>query len=109
MPVLPIVDLLILMGGFSLVVGSIFKAISLTTLYRPAILGFSSMDFVLFAGIFFGLALVLVARTWLKLNEPGMLQLQSRLRAEEAHKRAIELEQARGLAAPADAARSEGA
>jgi hypothetical protein len=42
----------------------------------------------------FGLALVLVARTWLKLNEPGLLVLQSRLRAEDAHRRVHEAEAA---------------
>ena len=107
MPVLPLVDLLILLGSGSIVIGFLLKAIAVATVYRPSILGFSSVDFVLVSGICFGFALVLVARTWLKLNEPGMLQLQSRLRAEEAQKRVLEMERARGLTTPADIPRRE--
>ncbi len=92
MPVLPLVDLLILMGTASLGIGFVLKAIALSTLYRPSILGFSSADFVLITGVCFGFAMVLIARTWLKLNEPGLLTLQSRLRAERAVRRAEEIE-----------------
>ncbi len=92
MPVLPLVDLLILMGTASLGVGFVLKAVALTTLYRPSILGFSSADFVLITAVCFGFAIVLIARTWLKLNEPGLLSLQSRLRAERAVRRAEEIE-----------------
>ncbi len=92
MPVLPLVDLLILLGTVSLAIGFVLKAIAVSTLYRPSILGFSSADFVLITGVCFGFALVLIARTWLKLNEPGLLSLQSRLRAERAVRRAEEIE-----------------
>ncbi len=92
MPVLPLVDLLILMGTLSLAVGFVLKAITVATVYSPSILGFSSSDFVLITGVCFGFALVLTARTWLKLNEPGLLTLQSRLRAERAVRRAEEIE-----------------
>ena len=102
MPILPLVDLLILLGSGSLVIGFLLKAIMLATLYRPTILGFSSLDFAVITAVCFG-ALTLVARTWLKLNEPSLLALQSRLRAEEAHRRAHEQE-ARGKAAQDDAA-----
>jgi hypothetical protein len=94
LPILPIVDLLVLLGTGSLVLGFILKSIAIATVYRPAILGFSSLDFVVITGVCFGLALVLVARTWLKLNEPGLLVLQSRLRAEDAHRRVHEAEAA---------------
>jgi hypothetical protein len=99
-PILPLVDLLILLGSGSLLVGFVLKAIALATLYRPTVLGFSSIDFVVITGVCFGLALTLVARTWLKLNEPSLLALQSRLRAEEAHRRVQEAEAANGEAAP---------
>lgn len=95
MPILPVVDLLILLGSLNLLVGFVLKAIALATIYRPSILGFTSTDFVLIAGICVALALVLVARTWLKLNEPNLLALQSRLRHEQARQRAIDLEQER--------------
>ena len=96
MPILPIVDLLVLLGTGSLLVGFVLKAIALATIYRPSILGFTSIDFVLIAGVCLAMALVLVARTWLKLNEPNLLALQSRLRHEQARQRAIDLEQGPG-------------
>jgi hypothetical protein len=48
----------------------------MTTTYHPAVLGFSSTDFALIASVCFGLALVLAARTWVKLNEPRLLSLE---------------------------------
>ena len=80
MPILPLIDLLILMSTGSLLVGFILKAIALTTRYRPTVLGFTSIDFVLITGICLGLALVLAARTYVKLNEPRMTALRSRQR-----------------------------
>jgi hypothetical protein len=95
-PILPLVDLLILLGSGSLLVGFLLKAISLATFYRPTILGFTSVDFALITAVCFGFALTLVARTWLKLHEPTLLSLQSRLRAEQAHQRVREIELANG-------------
>ena len=46
MPILPLVDLLILTGSGSLLIGFILKAVAVATRYNPAILGFSSVDFV---------------------------------------------------------------
>ena len=77
MPILPLIDLLILMSTGSLLVGFVLKAIAVTTSYRPTLLGFSSIDFVLITGICLGLALVLAARSWVKLNEPRMTALRS--------------------------------
>jgi hypothetical protein len=73
LPILPLIDLLILLSTASLLVGFVLKTIALTTRYHPAILGFSSLDFVTIAGIWLALALVLAARTWVKLNEPRLL------------------------------------
>ncbi len=92
MPILPLIDLLILLGSGSLLVGFLLKAVALATIYRPTLFGFSSLDFAVITAVCFGLALTLVARTWLKLNEPSLLALQSRLRAEEAHRRVHEAE-----------------
>jgi hypothetical protein len=78
LPILPLIDLLILMSTANLIVGFVLKALAVTTHYRPAILGFTSIDFVIIAGIFLGLALVLAARTWVKLNEPRLLGVRSR-------------------------------
>ena len=73
MLILPLIDLLILMGSGSLAIGFVLKSIDITTHYQPAILGFSSIDFVLMAGVCLGFALALAARTWVKLNEPRLL------------------------------------
>ncbi len=107
MPILPLVDLLILLGTGSLAFGALLKAISVVSIYRPAPFGFTSLDFVVITGVCFGLALVFVARTWLKLNEPSLLALKSRLRAEQAQARALDLERAAALDDPSTEVRSE--
>ena len=76
MPVLPLIDLMILSGWTSLMVGAAIKIVAMTTRYRPDVFGLSSMDFAVIAGICFGFALTLAARTWVKLNEPRMLAAQ---------------------------------
>ena len=92
MPILPLIDLFILMGSVSFAIGALLKAIEVATHYHPSVLGFTSSHFALMTGVCFAFALTLVARTWLKLNEPRLLKLQSRLRAEEAHRRVREAE-----------------
>jgi len=87
-PVLPLIDLLLLAGTGSLFVGFLLKAISITTRFQPTVLGFSSIDFVLIAGVCMGMSLVLAARTWVKLNEPRALamhreSLEERFRREQ--------------------------
>jgi hypothetical protein len=93
-PILPLIDLFLLLGTASLFVGFLLKAIAITTRFRPHILGFTSIDFVVIAGICMGFALVLAARTWVKLNEPRLLatrreSLEGRFRREQ-----LELERA---------------
>lgn len=75
-PILPIIDLLILLGTGSLLVGGVLKFVAITTRYDPAIFSFSSKDFVVIAGVFLGFALVLAARSWVKLNEHKILASQ---------------------------------
>ena len=87
MPILPIIDLLILLGWTSLMFGAVLKAIYLTTRYAPAPLGFSSMDFAVIACVCFGFALTLAARTWVKLNEPRLLDLRRRRLRDETRPR----------------------
>jgi len=79
-PVLPLIDLLILLSTGSLLIGFVLKAIDITTAYNPTILGFSSLDFVLITGICLGLALVLAARTYVKLNEHRLLSVRTHQR-----------------------------
>jgi len=78
-PILPLIDLLILMGTGSLLIGFMLKAIVITTRYRPTVLGFTSIDFVIITGVCLGMALVLAARTWVKLNEPRILASRHRV------------------------------
>src|SRR5258706_15529550 len=106
MTILPIVDLLILMGTGSLAVGFVLKGVALTTTYNPTFLGFSSLDMLLIALTCFGFALVLAARTWLRLNEPHIQALERRIGEEEARRRANEYEQRNG-ALGADPERGE--
>ena len=91
MPILPLVDLLILSGSGALIIGFILKAVAVATRYNPSILGFSSTDFVLIAGVCMGLALTLVARSWLKLNEPAVMAMRGQLGQERARERALML------------------
>ncbi len=86
MPILPLIDLLILVGWSSLAVGSVLKAVAVTTVYRPTLLTLTPMDFVVVAAICFGFALTLAARTWVKLNEPRLIRIQGR-RAEAQARR----------------------
>ena len=86
-------------GTGSLAIGFVLKGVALTTTYNPTFLGFSSMDMLLIALTCFGLALVLTARTWLRLNEPHLQALERRLGEEEAKRRAQEYEQRNGALA----------
>jgi hypothetical protein len=91
-PVLPLIDLLILMGSLSLVLGFGLKAIAITTRYQPSILGFSSIDMVIIAGVCLAFALTLAARTWVKLNEPRLLAFRRRASEAELRWQSEELE-----------------
>jgi hypothetical protein len=77
LPVLPLIDLLILLSTGSLLIGFVLKAIALTTSYRPSVFGFSSVDFVIITGLGLALVLVLAARTYVKLNEHRLLAVRS--------------------------------
>ena len=94
MPVLPLVDLLILLGTLALVVGVLLKSIAILTAFQPALLGFTSLDFVVIAGVCMGFALTLVARTWLKLNENSPNVVQRRYAAELSREREERLREA---------------
>jgi hypothetical protein len=98
-PILPLIDLMLLLGTGSLVVGFLLKAIAVTTRFQPSLLGFTSLDFVLIAGICMGFALVLAARTWVKLNEPLLLEARRKSSEERFRReqRVLESEAARLL------------
>ncbi|MCH2173144.1 hypothetical protein MK489_20380 [Myxococcota bacterium] len=71
MPILPLIDLLILMGSAFLAVGFVLKAVDITTRYAPTLLGFSSIDFVVMTLICLAFAITLAARNWVQSNEVG--------------------------------------
>ena len=87
MPVLPLIDLLILVGWTSLMGSGLLKAIYLSTMYRPRVLGLGPADFLLFAGICLLFALTLAARTWVKYHEPQLMARRSRVRQAQAGER----------------------
>ena len=103
MPVLPIIDMLIILGWTCLFLGGVLKAIRSATTYSPTLFTFSPTDLLIIAGVFLGFALTLAARTWVKLNEPKLLEkrgaadtldalVQSRVAgAEEARRTDLEL------------------
>lgn len=103
MPVLPLIDLLILLGWSSLLVGFVLKAVYLTTAYRPTFLGLTPFDLLLGAGVFLVFALSLAARTWVKLNEPRLL---ARRAAGRANGRGAEARREEAEA-PVEAARAD--
>ena len=70
--ILPLIDLLILLGTGFLTVGGLLKVMYIATVYRWAPAGFTPMDFAVLAMVCWVLALVLAARTWVKLNEPAL-------------------------------------
>jgi hypothetical protein len=79
MPVLPMIDLLILMGWTSLALGGVLKAVAITTSYRPEVLTLGPFEFFALSGICLLFALSLAARTWVKANEPEILVKQRRV------------------------------
>jgi len=78
-PVLPLIDLLILIAWTSLMWAFVHKALWLALASRFTVLGLGPYDFVLGGAVCLLLALALAARTWVKANEP--LLFRSRHRA----------------------------
>lgn len=89
-PVLPLIDLLIMVGWTSLMGAGLLKAIYLTTMYRPRVLGLGPADFLLFAGVCLLFALALAARTWVKYHEPQLMARRARVR--QAHAEDLDAE-----------------
>jgi hypothetical protein len=78
MPVLPLIDLLLLAGWTSLLVGFVLKVVYLTTSYRPTLLTLTPSDFLEVAIAAMLFAIALAARTWVKAQEPGAAALRRR-------------------------------
>jgi hypothetical protein len=76
MPVLPLIDLMILLAWTSLIVAFVQKAMGMALATRPVMFGMGPFDFVLVAGVSLLFALALAARVWVKATEPGLLRLR---------------------------------
>lgn len=103
MPVLPFIDLLIMVGWTSLMGACLLKAIYVTTAYRPEFFGMDPSDFVLVAGVCLLFALTLAARTWVKYHEPRLFASRRNGRSEALDVVAAERED--GPVAPMQGAR----
>ena len=81
MPILPIIDLCILLGWTSLLSAFVLKAIYITTHYRPTPIGMGPADLVMSAGIFLIFAIALAARVWVKQQETSAMHARARAMA----------------------------
>ena len=73
MPMLPIIDLLILLAWTSLAAGGALKLINIVFAKFWTLLGFAPFDFFMITSVLLVFALTLVARTWVKANDPAVL------------------------------------
>lgn len=81
MPVLPIIDLLILMGWTSLFAAFALKAIYITTSYHPQLFGMGPMDLTILAGVLLLFSLALAARAWVRAQESQFDSVRERAAA----------------------------
>ena len=109
MPVLPLIDLMILLAWSCLIVAFVEKAAGFALAMRTYFLGMSPFDWVLTGGVLLLFALALAARVWVKAMEPGF-----HLRRERSARAGVEVlpdfpdpREHNGLAGPRDAAEAE--
>src|SRR5512134_2701133 len=76
MPVLPLIDLFLLLAWTSLVWAVVQKGLWLAFAKAFTVLGLTPYDFVLVAGVCLLFALALAARVWVKAHEPALLRLR---------------------------------
>jgi membrane protein implicated in regulation of membrane protease activity len=69
MPILPIIDLLILMAWTVLFGAFGLKLIGLTTSYSPTLFGLGPLELTLIAAVLLLFAIALALRTWLRSQE----------------------------------------
>ena len=107
MPILPIIDLLILMGWTSLFGAFALKGIHISTSYRPTLFGLGPFDMVVMGGVFLLFSLALAARTWVKVHE-GQTQAATARAAATLDSYALMLAEANGNDGPARSAAGSG-
>jgi hypothetical protein len=69
MPLLPIIDLLILMGWTSLFSAFVLKAVTVTTSYQPSLFGMGPLDLTILAGVMLLMSVAVSARSFVKSME----------------------------------------
>jgi hypothetical protein len=75
-PILPLIDLMILIAWTCLIVAVVQKALWMALVTRASVFGMTPYDFVLVAGVSLLFALALAARVWVKGNESRLLRGQ---------------------------------
>ena len=73
-PILPLIDLLILLAWTILMLAIVQKALWLAVAARFTIIGLTPYDLMLVAGVCLLFALSLAARVWVKAHEPQLLR-----------------------------------
>ena len=73
MPILPLIDLMILIAWTCLIVAVVQKVLSMALAVRAVLFGMTPYDFVLVAGVSLLFALALAARAWVKANQARLL------------------------------------
>jgi len=73
-PILPMIDLMILVAWTSLIVAVVQKAIGMALATRATVFGMTPFDFVVVAAVCLLFALALAARVWVKANEARLLR-----------------------------------
>jgi membrane protein implicated in regulation of membrane protease activity len=76
MPILPLIDLMILVAWSALFVAFVQKTATLTVAPRLNLLGMTPFDWVVVAMVCLLFALALAARVWVKAAEPGLLRMR---------------------------------
>ena len=86
MPVLPIIDLLLLAGWTSLLVGFVLKVADLLTRGNQSIFSLSPIDFLMMAVVSFLFAIALAARTWVASQSPAQSAARRREETLDAYR-----------------------
>jgi membrane protein implicated in regulation of membrane protease activity len=75
-PILPLIDLMILIAWTCLIVAVVQKALWMALATQTSVFGMTPYDFVLVSGVSLLFALALAARVWVKANESRLLSGQ---------------------------------
>lgn len=86
MPVLPVIDLLLLAGWTSLLVGFVLKVADLLTRGNQSIFSLSPFHFLILAVVSFLFAIALAARTWVASQSPAELAVRRREETLDAYR-----------------------